>query len=460
MAGCVAVLFAYETSFYVQVAMHESMAAARAAPKSENPLFFHGQHLNSAGSDAESHVPANASTVMDASATWNDTRGVVLCLHDGVLAMGVSLIRELRCLGNTEVIQVYHCLSELSAQSIELLQRNDPHVDVIDVCTELMDSGVFHVELFVKTFQSYWLKPLALYYTNLTEVILMDADAILMRNPADLRSVAGYQRTGTLFFYDRVATFRKFFNRLVLTQPANGEEPSRLQLLQLLIDTFPYGDFNLTGPNPSQQLLRSMAYAQLTSHEQDSSLLLVDKSRAGKAMDVLAYLISNVRFEHNFSWGDKESFWLSFELAHQPYYFSPFGLSLVDSVPNEDLKLHPDTMCGSMAHFLPPVYSEVDASAPELLYLNAKALLEPFPTGLEKNVTKRSRMYNLNPTHVTPRHRREEYIEKKARKGFECINDMGSTPLPPLFRRLLMRRRVHFLAVATSFYEPLDTCVV
>lgn len=36
-------------------------------------------------------------------------RGVMVCLHDAMLNMGLSLIRELRCLGNHELIQVYHC---------------------------------------------------------------------------------------------------------------------------------------------------------------------------------------------------------------------------------------------------------------------------------------------------------------------------------------------------------------
>ncbi|KAE9130869.1 hypothetical protein PF010_g3711 [Phytophthora fragariae] len=53
-------------------------------------------------------------------------RGVVTCMHDGVLSLGLSLVRELRCLGNRELIQVYHCgQEELSNASKSLLLGAD-----------------------------------------------------------------------------------------------------------------------------------------------------------------------------------------------------------------------------------------------------------------------------------------------------------------------------------------------
>ncbi|KAG6620044.1 uncharacterized protein IUM83_05604 [Phytophthora cinnamomi] len=62
-------------------------------------------------------------------------KAIVLCIHDGVLAMGVSLVRELRCLGNEELIQVYHCgLEELSDESRDLLFSIDNRLETVDVC--------------------------------------------------------------------------------------------------------------------------------------------------------------------------------------------------------------------------------------------------------------------------------------------------------------------------------------
>ncbi|POM78202.1 RxLR effector candidate protein, partial [Phytophthora palmivora] len=355
--------------------------------------------------------------------TEDYARGIILCLHNGIVAMGVSLIRELRCLGNTELIQVYHCFpDEMSDESRALLTRNDSRVEIVDVCTEILAKrGPENLFLgnakTAKAFQNYWIKPLALYHTKIREVILVDGDAVMMRDPAVLRSMSGYVRTGTTFFRDRIAKMNRFLNK----KTEDGKP-----YIKYLVDSFEYEKLGLTEPEPSEKLKKMFSWRGDTGHEMDSSMVLVDKTRAGKALEVLKELIFNTRFHLQFSWGDKEAFWLAYELAHQEYFFSPWGLSLLESVPNNDLA-HPNTMCGSMAHFL-PTENETDTS--ELLYVNGKALLEPFPSGVEKTVKgKKSRMFNLNPNHLTPRYRYEEF-DLATSKSFECMDNLGSVPLP------------------------------
>jgi hypothetical protein len=304
-----------------------------------------------------------------------------------------------------------------------------------------------------RDFQNYWIKPLALYHTRLDEVMLLDADAILLRDPADLRRMPGYQRTGTTFFYDRVAPMRRFLNKFT----KQGK-----RYIHHLLDTFDYAKFGLEGPAPSEQLRRSFAFQERTGHEMDSSLVVIDKRRAGKALEVLVHLIFHTRFEFQFSWGDKEAFWLAYELAHQDYFFSPWGLSLLDSVPNADMDKHADTLCGSMAHYV-PLEEDADVAAaegntPELMYMNGKALLEAFPAGVDKTLKgKRSRMFNVNPTHVTPRYRRADFDASKA-GTFECMDGMGAVALPPYFYRHLLRRRNHVFAIEMGYYDALDSC--
>ncbi|OWZ21580.1 RxLR effector protein [Phytophthora megakarya] len=365
--------------------------------------------------------------------------------------MGVSLIRELRCLGNTELIQVYHCFpEEMSDESRALLTRNDSRVEIVDVCSEILaKKGPENLFLgnvkTAKAFQNYWIKPLALYHTKLREVILVDGDAVLMRDPAVLRLMSGYKRTGTTFFRDRIAKMNRFLNKRTDT----GKP-----YIRYLVDSFDYKKLGLTGPEPSEELKKMFSWRGDTGHEMDSSMVLVDKTRAGKALEVLKELIFNTRFKLQFSWGDKESFWLAYELAHQEYFFSPWGLSLLESVPNNDLA-HPNTMCGSMAHFLP---SENETDTSELLYVNGKALLEPFPSGVEKTVKgKKSRMFNLNPNHLTPRYRYHEF-DLATSKSFECMDNLGAVPLPHYFFSRLLRRRFHYFAAETNAYEALDDC--
>ncbi|TMW56179.1 hypothetical protein Poli38472_008827 [Pythium oligandrum] len=385
------------------------------------------------------------------------TRGIIMALHDRIVPMGVSLIRELRCLGNREIIQVYHCFpEELSEESRRLLTRDDNHVDIIDVCSDMMERNMMLLEGTMRTFQSYWVKPLAVVHTNLTEVVLVDADVILVQDPAVVRTLAGYNRTGTTFFYDRVSPLNKFFNRIVTRRSG-----VKLQLLHHMIEKFEYDRFDISGMEPSDYLLQSRAYKGDSCHEQDSSMVAIDKSRAGKAVEVLRHIIFNTRFQYRFSWGDKEAFWLAYEFAHQPYFFTPWGLALVNSVPNDDLGAHPQTMCGSMAHYIPSSEGDADYETPQILYVNGKALLDPFPAdSVDKTLrTKhKSRLFNANPTHVSARYRRSEYPTPTSQKGFECVHDTGTAILPESFRQKLMRRRIHYFAAVTQYYAALDQC--
>ncbi|TYZ57466.1 hypothetical protein PybrP1_000817, partial [[Pythium] brassicae (nom. inval.)] len=376
-------------------------------------------------------------------------RGIVTCLHDKIVPLGASLVRELRCLGNDEPIEVYHC-SELAPTSVALLHAIDDNIRVIDVCQQLVKSGAMDVKL-ARSFRSYWIKPLAIHQSALEEIILLDADDVLMRDPAVLRATPGYQVHGTLFFYDRVVRRTAFFNRQHKTP--DGKPQGRF--LPHWLRTFDYARFNLTHA-PSPRLLDSLAYHGTTCHEQDSSLLLVNKRGAATAMAVLWFLITEERFRHKFSWGDKEAFWLAYEFSHTPYFFSPWGASVVSSTSNDDMTLHPDTLCGSLAHYLPLD----DGSAPELLYVNGKALVDPVPFNARNTKKLRAnQVFNMLPTHVVPRQVRASVARpEQGREYLECLTGLGAVPVPPALHARLWRRRLHFMALSMNLLEPLRSC--
>ncbi|KAG6615173.1 uncharacterized protein IUM83_16875 [Phytophthora cinnamomi] len=286
-------------------------------------------------------------------------RAVVTCMYDGVVPLGLSLVRELRCLGNRELIQVYHCgQDELSNASTTMLLGADNRLELVDVCSDLVQRGVLKTKM-AEQFRNWWIKPLALYHTDVRHVMLVDVDDIFVKNPALLRDLEGYTSTGTTFFYDRVVkNCRKFMSGM------DGD----MQYMDKLISTFDYKRFNISGePKPSDNALKSFAYNNNTCHEADSSLVLVDKERVGQpAMDVMLWFITEERFRYRFSFGDKETFWLTMEVAHVPYFFSPWGVSVVSSSPNEDMKAHPDTLCGSILQYMP-----VNDNNPEMLCVQA-----------------------------------------------------------------------------------------
>ncbi|KAG2776649.1 hypothetical protein PC129_g3515 [Phytophthora cactorum] len=375
-------------------------------------------------------------------------RGVVTCIHNGVVAMGVSLIRELRCLGNQELVQVYHCGSELSEQSKKLLFSIDDRLELVDVCGDLVEQGVLEQEMANK-FRNWWIKPLAMYHTDVRHVMLMDVDDISIKDPATLRDLKPYKTTGTTFFYDRVHS-----NCYEHVNGKDGDE----HYLKKLFASFDYDRFNVTGGNsPSQHVLESFAYTGKTCHEMDSSLVLVDKERAGQiVMEIMLWFITEERFRFRYSFGDKETFWLAFEMAHVPYAFSPWGVSGVSSTPNRDMELHPNTLCGSILHYLP-----VDDRDPEMLYVNGKALLDPYPEGLKEVPKARwNNMFNVLPTHMTPRLPRTVLSKFGDEENIysECLIGLGSTPLPELFTGSLLRRRLHYWGVQSGMLATLQHC--
>ncbi|KAL4155146.1 hypothetical protein PRNP1_007259 [Phytophthora ramorum] len=375
-------------------------------------------------------------------------RSVMICMHNGVLAMGLSLIRELRCLGNEELVQVYHCgPDELSAQSKDMLFSSDNRIELVDACSDLAEQRVITNEL-VGKFKSWWIKPLAMYHTDVRHVMLMDVDDIIVKDPAALRDLDGYKETGTTFFYDRVFANCKEF--------VNGNDKGR-KYLPKLFETFDYEKFNITqGFDPSPHVLESFAYRGKTCHEMDSSLVLIDKKRTGQTvLDVMLWFITKERFRFTYSWGDKETFWLSFELAHKPYFFSPWGVSVVSSTPNKDMKKHPDSLCGSILQYVPS-----EASDAEMLYVNGKALLDPYPQGIDYVPKAQwNNMFNTFPTHMTPRQPRTELDRAGHGKMYtECLIGLGATPLPDTFAGMLLRRRLHYLGIMTGVLGSLQHC--
>jgi hypothetical protein len=375
-------------------------------------------------------------------------RGVMICMHDGVLAMGLSLIRELRCLGNEELVQVYHCgQDELSVASKDMLFSTDNRLELVDVCSDLVDQGVLTKEKAAK-FKSWWIKPLAMYHTDVRHVMLMDVDDIIVKDPAALRELDGYKQTGTTFFYDRVFANCKQF--------VNGDDNHK-KYLPKLFATFDFAKFNVTeGAAPSEHVLESFAYRGKTCHEMDSSLVLMDKTRAGQTvLNIMLWFITKERFRFNYSWGDKETFWLSYELAHVPYFFSPWGVSVVSSTPNKDMKKHPDSLCGSILQYVPDA-----AGDQEMLYVNGKALLDPYPQGIDYVPKAQwNNMFNTFPTHMTPRQPRTELNRAGRGKMYtECLIGLGATPLPPTFAGMLLRRRLHFLGITTGVLGSLEIC--
>ncbi|KAG6620042.1 uncharacterized protein IUM83_05606 [Phytophthora cinnamomi] len=227
-----------------------------------------------------------------------------------------------------------------------------------------------------------------------------------------------------------------------------------------MLTTFDYGRFHLREEYwhaPSRQVLESFAYAGKTCHEMDSSLLLIDKERAIQtALEIMLWFITEERLRFRYSFGDKETFWLSLELAHVPYAFSPWGVSVVPSTPSQDMEKHPDSLCGSILQYMP-----TDDPVPEMLYVNGKALLDPYPQGIAfVRQAQWNNMFISLPTHMTPRLPRTELNRFGHDKNMfsKCLIGLGATPLPKQFAGSLLRRWLHYWGVRAGVPGSLQQC--
>ncbi|KAH7488303.1 hypothetical protein PRIC1_007579 [Phytophthora ramorum] len=395
------------------------------------------------------HSPSSSQRGAEFDTTVKRDKGVVMCMHNDAVPMGLSLVRELRCLGNQELVQVYHCFpEEMSDENRALLLGADNRLEIVDVCSDLVKRKVLTQEVAEK-FRNWWIKPLAMYHTDITEVLLLDIDDVFMHDPAVLRDTEGYKNTGTTFFYDRVLFSREFFN-----QNVNGTS-----YLRDMLNEFDYAKYGLDPEaHPSDHLKRSYAYRRQSSHEQDSSLVAINKALSGQAMPIMFWLITEERFRREFSYGDKETFWIAFELAKQDYYFSPWGVGGISSSTYDDLEKHSDTLCGSIVQYMPELNKPAD-----FLYVNGKAMLNPFPVVMEKlGTASHNVLFNTNPTHITPRQRRKP--NGRTRSGWkggyamECLVGFGSEPLPAKFAPQLLRRRMFYFGIRMGVLSALDQC--
>ncbi|KAH9078529.1 hypothetical protein Ae201684P_019611 [Aphanomyces euteiches] len=311
-------------------------------------------------------------------------RGIVVCLFDAMVPMAASLVLELRALGNTDLVQMYHCNGELSASSQRILYMIDANVEIVDACKSFVLSG---------------------------------------KLPA---SKANGHHLGC--------------RRLALSRPRSTMGPSRVFRLGLsfstignackaLIESFDYAKFGLRR-NPSVHLENTLAWNGDSGHEQDSSIVVVNKAKAPLAMEVMWQLLLHDRYSIEFSYGDKELFWLSFELAQLPYFFSPWANSAA-AMPR-DMEKHPETLC---AQWMP----SRDAKG-ILLHINGGYILNPYrKNNIHSMRDAQERTQELLakiPRHVSKHRTRSKGLTKPEDysnpDGFwpqECMFNRGSEPM-------------------------------
>jgi len=247
-------------------------------------------------------------------------RGIVICTSDKYFKLVRSHIDILRhILNSTLPIEIiYNGENDLSVKHREILVEEFDDVYLTDIST-YFNSTLIGI--------SGWaIKPFAILASRFDEVILMDADALYIRDPMELFNDKNYQEKGTLFFKDRT----------IFSGPHEG--------LVWLKEW-------MTDPLPETKELRF--WNEKTCHEMESSTVVLHKTRTILGLLNVCKLneLDFRRIVYQKVYGDKETFWMGFDMARQSYYMNSIPSIFIGEISHSH-SLNGISLCGHTGHMI------------------------------------------------------------------------------------------------------------
>ncbi|KAG4087572.1 hypothetical protein H8356DRAFT_1728669 [Neocallimastix lanati (nom. inval.)] len=245
-------------------------------------------------------------------------KGIVVCTGDKHFKFARSTIDTFRNVLKTKLpIEVfYYGENDLSKVNRNILTSYD-EVYVTDI-SKYFDNKVIDI--------SGWaIKPFAILASRFEEVILIDADVVYLRDPIELFEDEGYIEKGTLFFRDRTLY--------------PGSHPGSIWLKSWMIN-----------PLPETKALRF--WNEITAHEMESSTVVMNKTK--NILGLLATCKLNEKriredVVYKYVYGDKETFWMGFDIARQHYNMNSVPCTYI----GETIQAGNDKiLCGHIGHML------------------------------------------------------------------------------------------------------------
>lgn len=226
--------------------------------------------------------------------------GIVIPTGDHNVRFASQLICCLRnVLKTTLPIQVvYAGDDDLSSNNRDFL-ANLPNVADNPASIEFLDILSVFDDTTLKLKEGGWaIKPYAALGSQYEKVIIVDADAVFLQKPEVLLRHSAFERTGAFLFRDRLLWQHGFPERHVWWK-------SQIK-------------------RPSATLDKSLVWTDDYAEEGDSGVVVLDKSRTDILTGLLHICWQNsyeVREEvtYKLTYGDKESWWMGFELSGSAY---------------------------------------------------------------------------------------------------------------------------------------------
>lgn len=231
-------------------------------------------------------------------------KGFVLTIGDQHVEDAIRLIKVLRFLGNKYPIQfIYHSgLSDLSKQHLIKAARikfeNYPTQEIwfVDISRSIDKSAL-------KWFGGFANKVLATLFNTFEEMILVDADTVLLQTPEYFFKLKKYIDSGTMFYKDRSAfLFREKENKVLFQK-----------LMPSLDDAIVFNINQITNKTLDNEFFQEFY------HYMESGLVVINR----KKHFIQPFMMTVLSFYHPITerlYGDKELFWLALVLAGDENY--------------------------------------------------------------------------------------------------------------------------------------------
>ncbi|KAL8779714.1 MAG: hypothetical protein Q9213_006803 [Squamulea squamosa] len=253
------------------------------------------------------------------------SKGIVIPTGQNTFRYACHLISNLRdVLGSKLPIEiVYAGNSDLPSSHRDFISGLGSDIATVDVLQVFNNTplDLQHGGWAIKTF--------AALGSQYEQVLVLDADAILLQTPETiLDRHKGYRSTGALLFHDRL-----------LWQGAFKERHK-------------WWEEQLEHHTPSKALVKSRVYNEGYAEECDSGLVVLDKSRLPVLLGLLHACWQNTKevrdaWTYVMGYGDKESWWFGLELSGAQYTFEDHYGGMLGSMNADNNKVCSFTI----AHF-------------------------------------------------------------------------------------------------------------
>jgi len=244
------------------------------------------------------------------------SKGLVIPTGTGTFRYACHLVSNIRDVLDSKlpIEIVYAGEKDLPSDYRDFVTSLGSDIQTIDILTVLDDTTLDLAN------GGWAVKSFAALASSFEQVIVLDADAVLVQAPeAIFDNHKGYHETGALFFHDRLLW--------------QGRFPDRHK----------WWEEQLKHHEPSNTLKKSRVYNEGYAEECDSGLVAVDKGRLSILLGLLHVCWQNsklVRDEWTYKqgYGDKESWWFGMELSGAEYTFEDHYGGIIGNIEVQDGK--------------------------------------------------------------------------------------------------------------------------